>query len=458
MKYNQGGTIIEKIYQDDICDGVLDLSSLKTRVKGIRSNALSGCKVKKIIFPQECFALYSYMNNNTEYVFSMGEACGLREFNVPSNYNNFYDLEDFIRRVLGGIKENYFFDKLYINGEGVFKYSELFELSCVKRKLLDLCKSFQGLEWLDLIESGLEEKIEDKKNKLLPNTKEERTLMVIRTLRSVLESGVLWQSSFSHRDYNIEIDDENHVSIVFGMKGDTYKINLENNVVLNQLPIPLSDEVAHELNFLYENIDIVNEIVKTAYSKKAAEKQKQEEILQDKKEKEQFLDNPVVKQAVRIRDSGLDYDSVVACSLKPRVESEFFFEYYEFFKKMGLIPFLNLEKIDFSHHNLEGLDLSNSNIRLNLLEYSKTGFTLKNTNLENVPLLRQELNGIVADGANFRGTCIFIMPSRDRIDGAIFDESCCFFRENGSSIPFSDLRRIGFRIDKEKQLELKLKI
>lgn len=457
MKYNQDGTIIEKIYQDDINGGVLDLSSLKTRVKGIRCNALSGCEVKKIIFPQERFVLYSYMNTGAEYVFSMGD-CGLREFNVPNNYNNIYVLEDFIRRVLGGIKENYFSDKLYINGEGVLKYSELFALSCVKRKLLDLCKSFLGLDWLDLIESSLKEKVEGKQNKLLPITQEKRTLMVIRTLRSVLENGALWQSSFSHRDYNIEIDDENHVSVVFDMNGDTYKIDLENNVVLNRLPIPLSDEVAQNLNFLYENIDIVNEIVKIAYSTKADEKKKQEEILQNRKIKEHFLDNPVVKQAARIRDSGLDYDSAVACSLKPKVESDFFFEYYDFFKKMGLIPFLNLERIDFSHYNLEGLDLSNSNIRLNLLEYSKTGFTLKNTDLENVPLLRQELNGIVADGANFKGTCIFITPSRDRIDGATFDESCCFFRENGSSIPFSDLRRIGFRIDKEKQMELKLKI
>ena len=449
MNYKIGGTVITRVFQDDISDGILDLNMYANpNAKAITQDALSNCVVKKIVFPKRNFSIEELHKINWSN-------CGIREFNVPENYcDKLYSAQEFVSSIFR--IEKYFLTNNF-DRNGVLKYSELMELNKLKKKLIDLCQSCDIEEVLDSISDDLVKEKEKKEESKLSATDENIELKVINTLKDALKNRYLWQSTFTYANkYNIKIDNNNNINLVYSENGDTYMVHFESSFFLYNYSVPLDDDIANKLNFLVENINVLNRIIELAFFRRDTLEKEKEKNKIKQISKGDLLSNPAVKHALRIRNSGLSYDSIVISSMKPVIDSSFFIENYEFLKEMGLIPFLDLGKVDCSVCNLEGLDLANSNIKLDLDKYRKTGFTLRNTNLENVPLFRQELNGIVADGANFKGTNILITPGKDSIEGAVFDETCMFFNESGVTIPFSNLRRMGYRIDKPKKMELRL--
>ena len=128
-----------------------------------------------------------------------------------------------------------------------------------------------------------------------------------------------------------------------------------------------------------------------------------------------------------------------------------------FFNDSDIIKYCDLSLIDFTNAYVEGFDLSdtNANIILDQL-YNKT---IKNANLRNVNLMRQDLDGILADGADLRGTYVFVSIEKTSIIGTKFSSSTTFMLET-RILTESEVKELGIQFEREEgeNLESVLKL
>ena len=95
-----------------------------------------------------------------------------------------------------------------------------------------------------------------------------------------------------------------------------------------------------------------------------------------------------------------------------------------FFKDPAILKYCDLSLIDFTNADIEGMDLSNTNASINLKKvYHKS---IKNTNLKNINLIGQDLDGIIADNADLRGTHVFVSTDKASIVDTKFSSSSTF--------------------------------
>lgn len=118
-----------------------------------------------------------------------------------------------------------------------------------------------------------------------------------------------------------------------------------------------------------------------------------------------------------------------------------------FFNDPDIIKYCDLSLIDFTNANIEGFDLSdtNANIILDKL-YNKS---IKNTKLRNVNLMRQDLDGILADGADLRGTNIFVSIEKTSIIGTVFSKSTTSMLET-KILTEGEVQELGIQVEKEE--------
>lgn len=118
-----------------------------------------------------------------------------------------------------------------------------------------------------------------------------------------------------------------------------------------------------------------------------------------------------------------------------------------FFNDPDIIKYCDLSLIDFTNANIEGFDLSdtNANIILDKL-YNKS---IKNANLRNINLMRQDLDGILADGADLRGTYVFVSIEKTSIIGTKFSNSTTFMLET-RILTESEVKELGIQVEKEE--------
>ena len=117
-----------------------------------------------------------------------------------------------------------------------------------------------------------------------------------------------------------------------------------------------------------------------------------------------------------------------------------------FFKDPAILKYCDLSLIDFTNADIEGMDLSNTNASINLKKvYHKS---IKNTNLRNVNLIGQDLDGVVADNADLRGTYIFVSTDKASIVNTKFSSSSTFML--GTKIlSLEEASNMGLHIENE---------
>ncbi len=122
-----------------------------------------------------------------------------------------------------------------------------------------------------------------------------------------------------------------------------------------------------------------------------------------------------------------------------------------FFHDSDIIKYCDLSLIDFTNADIEGYDLSNTNAKIDLTKlYNRS---IKNTNLRNVSLMRQDLDGILADGADLRGTNVFVSIEKTSIIGTIFSESTTFMLET-QILTADEVRNLGIIVKEEPKEEI----
>ena len=117
------------------------------------------------------------------------------------------------------------------------------------------------------------------------------------------------------------------------------------------------------------------------------------------------------------------------------------------------LPFLDLSSIDFSHSNLIGLDLSNTNIRK--IDFSSLyQGSIQNTDFSNVNLFGKELTNIDARGANLCGTWLQVNVDTVLLEDTKLDDSLLFIDCNDQVISAD---KHGFVLQKKKQNSISLR-
>ena len=117
-----------------------------------------------------------------------------------------------------------------------------------------------------------------------------------------------------------------------------------------------------------------------------------------------------------------------------------------FFKDPAILKYCDLSLIDFTNADIEGMDLSNTNASINLKKvYHKS---IKNTNLRNVNLIGQDLDGVVADNADLRGTYIFVSTDKASIVNTKFSSSSTFMLGT-KLLSLEEASNMGLHIENE---------
>ena len=124
-----------------------------------------------------------------------------------------------------------------------------------------------------------------------------------------------------------------------------------------------------------------------------------------------------------------------------------------FFKDPEIIKYCDLSLIDFTNADIENVDLSNTNANIDLEKlYQKS---ILNAKLRNVNLIRQDLDGILADGADLRGTGIFVSIDKTSIVNTLFSSESVFMLET-KILDASEVEKLGIKVEKEEEKDLSL--
>ena len=78
-----------------------------------------------------------------------------------------------------------------------------------------------------------------------------------------------------------------------------------------------------------------------------------------------------------------------------------------------------------------------------------------NAKLRNVNLIRQDLDGILADGADLRGTGIFVSIDKISIVNTLFSSESVFMLET-KILDASEVEKLGIKVEKEEEKDLSL--
>lgn len=78
-----------------------------------------------------------------------------------------------------------------------------------------------------------------------------------------------------------------------------------------------------------------------------------------------------------------------------------------------------------------------------------------NAKLRNVNLIRQDLDGILADGADLRGTGIFVSIDKTSIVNTLFSSESVFMLET-KILDASEVEKLGIKVEKEEEKDLSL--
>ena len=78
-----------------------------------------------------------------------------------------------------------------------------------------------------------------------------------------------------------------------------------------------------------------------------------------------------------------------------------------------------------------------------------------NSKLRNVNLIRQDLDGILADGADLRGTGIFVSIDKTSIVNTLFSSEAVFMLET-KILDASEVEKLGIKVEQEKEKNLGL--
>ncbi len=117
-----------------------------------------------------------------------------------------------------------------------------------------------------------------------------------------------------------------------------------------------------------------------------------------------------------------------------------------FFKDPAILKYCDLSLIDFTNADIEGMNLSNTNASIDVKKVYHQ--SLKNTNLRNVNLIGQDLDGVVADNADLRGTYIFVSTDKASIVNTKFSSSSTFML--GTKIlSLEEASNMGLHIENE---------
>ncbi len=124
-----------------------------------------------------------------------------------------------------------------------------------------------------------------------------------------------------------------------------------------------------------------------------------------------------------------------------------------FFKDPEIIKYCDLSLIDFTNADIENVDLSNTNANIDLEKlYQKS---ILNAKLRNVNLIRQDLDGILADGADLRGTGIFVSIDKTSIVNTLFSSESVFMLET-KILDASEVEKLGIKVEKDEEKDLSL--
>ena len=123
-----------------------------------------------------------------------------------------------------------------------------------------------------------------------------------------------------------------------------------------------------------------------------------------------------------------------------------------FFKDPAILKYCDLSLIDFTNADIEGMNLSNTNASIDVKKVYHQ--SLKNTNLRNVNLIGQDLEGVVADNADLRGTYIFVSTDKASIVNTKFSSSSTFML--GTKIlSLEEASNMGLHIENELEPPIK---
>ena len=124
-----------------------------------------------------------------------------------------------------------------------------------------------------------------------------------------------------------------------------------------------------------------------------------------------------------------------------------------FFKDPEIIKYCDLSLIDFTNADITNVDLSNTNANIDLEKlYQKS---ILNSKLRNVNLIRQDLDGILADGADLRGTGIFVSIDKTSIVNTLFSSEAVFMLET-KILDASEVEKLGIKVEQEQEKNLGL--
>ena len=200
-------------------------------------------------------------------------------------------------------------------------------------------------------------------------------------------------------------------------------------------------------------IDVPEELstsTKNAFSEHLAG-EIEEEKEKKKKENIKNIVNSIKAMLQKLKENNTDPKKVP----KIKIRNLVFYNYIgddkkeidPFFNDPDIIKYCDLSLIDFTKANIEGFDLSNTNASIDLDKlYNKS---IKGTNLKNVNLMRQDLDGILADGADLRGTNVFVSIEKTSIIGTKFSSSTTFMLET-RILTESEVKELGIQVEKEE--------
>ena len=117
-----------------------------------------------------------------------------------------------------------------------------------------------------------------------------------------------------------------------------------------------------------------------------------------------------------------------------------------FFKDPAILKYCDLSLIDFTNADIEGMNLSNTNASIDVKKVYHQ--SLKNTNLRNVNLIGQDLDGVVADNADLRGTYIFVSTDKASIVNTKFSSSSTFMLGT-KLLSLEEASNMGLHIENE---------
>lgn len=212
---------------------------------------------------------------------------------------------------------------------------------------------------------------------------------------------------------------------------DFYLIDLDDNN--KKYKINEEDYFKHKPNFTYK----INRLFKTNF-----------DILE---KWNIFINNPTIKLIHVFKSKGINPEMIDA--YKPFVDENILFENMKYLQANDLLKYLDLSKIKFK--NIENMNLSGTNAKVYINELENR--SLRGTNLTNVQMFGQSLDGINIDGAVLIGTHVFVDLTKTITENAIFDDTCIFWL-GSREISAVEARMLGVNVIKRDTKKIHLKV